>query len=248
MSRSIAPVLVLVPALNEAQTIGAVVESLLGHGFDALVIDDGSTDETTLVAEGAGALVLRLPLNLGVGGALRLGFREACRRGYRTAVQCDADGQHDPAQIGILLDGLSRGDLDMVIGSRFVEGEGAYEVARTRRMAMRLLASIASRATGVRITDPTSGFRAITGDLLAEFARTYPAEYLGDTVEALVEAGRGGFRVGEVPVTMAERQGGEASAGPVASAWYSIRVLITIAVRWRSHPASRPPKVVSAGS
>lgn len=248
MSRSIEPVLVLVPALNEAQTIGAVVASLRSNGYDALVIDDGSTDATTPVAEGAGALVLRLPLNLGVGGALRLGFREARRRGYRTAVQCDADGQHDPEQIGVLLDALSRGDLDMVIGSRFAAGEGAYQVARTRRTAMRMLASIASRATGVRITDPTSGFRAITGDLLAEFARNYPAEYLGDTVGALVEAGRGGFRVSEVPVTMAERQGGTASAGAVASAWYSIRVLITIAVRWRSHPVLRRPKVESAGS
>jgi glycosyltransferase involved in cell wall biosynthesis len=247
VSRSIEPVLVLVPALNEVQTIGAVVGSLRLHGYDALVIDDGSSDETTLVAEEAGALVLRLPLNLGVGGALRLGFREACRRGYSTAVQCDADGQHDPAQIRELLDALAHGELDMVIGSRFAADEGGYQVARTRRVAMRTLAAIASRSTGVRITDPTSGFRAVTGDLLAEFARNYPAEYLGDTVEALVQAGRGGFRVGEVPVTMAERQGGEASAGAMASAWYSIRVLITIAVGWRSLPVVRRAKVEPAG-
>jgi len=240
-------VLVVVPALNEAETIGAVVASLHDHGYDVLVIDDGSTDRTTELAASAGASVLRLPLNLGVGGALRLGFREAQRRGYRTAVQCDADGQHDPAQIAVLLDALEASGFDMVIGSRFADDPGAYEVTRTRRAAIHLLASIATRATGVRLSDPTSGFRAITGELLAEFAHDYPAEYLGDTVEALVEAGQGGFNVGEIPVTMVARQGGEPSTGALASAWYTIRVLIAIAVRWRSRSTVRSRDGVSAG-
>ncbi len=235
--------LVLVPALNECETIAEVVRRLTSAGRDVLVIDDGSTDATARVAEASGAQVLRLPVNLGVGGALRLGFREAVRRGYDTVVQCDADGQHDPGQIDVLLAALHQRDLDLAIGSRFASADGAYELAAHRRLAIRLLATIASRAAGRPITDPSSGFRAIGPRLLPVFARDYPSEYLGDTVEALVEAARAGFTVGEVPVTMEERKGGTASAGGLASLWYTLRVLIVIGVRWRRRT---PAPVVSA--
>lgn len=236
MSRPGARLLVVVPALNEEETIAAVVTSLRASGRDVLVIDDGSTDRTSACAEGAGARVLRLPINLGVGGALRLGFREAVRLGFDVVVQCDADGQHDPAQIDLLLDALSARGLDLAIGSRFAGGDDAYGIAAHRRLAIRLLAAITSRIARVPITDPSSGFRAIGPRLLPVFAREYPSEYLGDTVEALVEVARAGYAVGEVPVTMSERQGGAASAGGTAAAWYTLRVLIVIAVRWRRRP------------
>lgn len=225
--------LVVVPALNEEATVGEVIDALRSHGHDVLVVDDGSMDNTASVARAAGARVLRLPINLGVGGALRLAFREAVRLGYGTAVQCDADGQHDPEQVSALLRALRDGDLDLVIGSRFAGQASTYRVASHRRIAMRVLARVASSAAGVEISDPSSGFRAIGPRLLPIFARTYPADYLGDTVEALVEAGRAGFRVGEIPVTMNARRGGEASAGGAAAAWYTLRVLIIIAARWR---------------
>jgi glycosyltransferase involved in cell wall biosynthesis len=228
-----APVLIVVPALNEEETVGHVVTSLRAHGYDVLVVDDGSSDETATVARSAGAQVLRLPINLGVGGALRLAFRQAVRLGYQIVVQCDADGQHDPAQVQALLAALRSNDLDLVVGSRFVAGRPSYRVAKHRRLAMRTLARTASSATRTPITDPSSGFRAIGPRLLPAFAQSYPADYLGDTVEALVEAGRAGFRVGEIPVTMTERRGGEASAGGRAAAWYTLRVLVIIAARWR---------------
>ena len=228
-----APALIVVPALNEQATVGTVVEALRGHGHDVLVVDDGSTDDTARLARAAGARVLRLPINLGVGGALRLAFREAVRLGYPAVVQCDADGQHDPAQVADLLTALHGTDLDLVVGSRFAGDGSAYRVAAHRRLAMRLLARVATSATGTEITDPSSGFRAIGPRLLPVFARSYPADYLGDTVEALVDAGRAGFRVAEIPVTMNERRGGVASANSVAAAWYTLRVLVIVAARWR---------------
>lgn len=228
-----APALIVVPALNEQATVGTVVEALRGHGHDVLVVDDGSTDDTARVARAAGARVLRLPINLGVGGALRLAFREAVRLGYLAVVQCDADGQHDPAQVAALLAAMHGSDLDLVVGSRFAGGVSDYRVAAHRRLAMRVLARLATSGAGTEITDPSSGFRAIGPRLLPVFARDYPADYLGDTVEALVDAGRAGFRVGEIPVTMNERRGGKASASGVAAAWYTLRVLVIIAARWR---------------
>jgi glycosyltransferase involved in cell wall biosynthesis len=232
--------LIIVPAFNEQATVGHVVRALREAGHDVLVIDDGSSDETGSTARAAGARTLRLPVNLGVGGALRLGFREAVRAGYRVVVQCDADGQHDPEQIGELLDGLASRNLDLAIGSRFVRADGSYALAAHRRLAVLLLAWIASRAAGVPITDPSSGFRAIGPRLLPAFAREYPAEYLGDTVEALVEAGRAGYAIGEVSVTMSERQGGRASASGLAASWYVLRVLAVVAVRWRRRSPMAP--------
>ncbi len=112
-------VLVIIPTWNEDQTVGDVVDEVRSHGYAALVVDDGSTDRSAEVAEGAGAIVLRLPVNLGVGGALRCGFRFAVAEGYTTVVQCDADGQHDPAEITRLIEVMQANDVDLVVGSRF---------------------------------------------------------------------------------------------------------------------------------
>jgi hypothetical protein len=162
--------------------------------------------------------------------------------GYRVVVQCDADGQHDPAQIPTLLDAMHEHGAQLVIGSRFATGAGAYECGRWRRMVMRRLARMASRRTGMTITDATSGFRAIGDNLLGAFASTYPTEYLGDTIESLARAGRAGYRVVEVPVEMRVREVGVSTASPITSAWYLVRVVAAVWLQ-RHRPSGR--RVVS---
>jgi glycosyltransferase involved in cell wall biosynthesis len=217
--------LVVVPAFNEERTVGDVVERVRALGYPVCVVDDGSRDRTAAMAERAGATVLRLPLNLGVGGALRCGFRHAIASGHSVVVQVDGDGQHNPADIPGLLDKMRQTQADMVIGSRFLSPDHDYPVRLARRLVMTLLARRASAAVGSPITDATSGFRAIRAPLLDFFARDYPVEYLGDTFEALVSAGRRGARVVENPIQASHRQHGTPSAGSLASAWYVLRVL-----------------------
>lgn len=230
----------LLPAYNEAATVGPIVRQVRELGLRAVVVDDGSSDPTASEAETAGATVLRLPVNLGVGGALRCGFRYALAEGTDTVVVCDADGQHDPAEIPRLLERLAAGDADMVVGSRFAEAQASYDVDRSRRLVMRVLASLATRAVGSRITDSTSGFRAIQGPLLGEFASAYPVEYLGDTVEALIRAAKAGYRIVEEPVRMTNRTGGSPTASFASGAWYLVRVLAALALvrtgRREPHP------------
>ena len=234
--------LVVIPAFNEERSVGGVVAAVTALGYPALVVDDGSLDRTSDSAAAAGATVLRLPVNLGVGGALRCGFRYAVTHGYRVVVQCDADGQHDPAQISTLLLAMSEHDAQLVVGSRFASGAGNYEAGRGRRLVMRRLARMASRRTGVTITDATSGFRAISDNLLGAFASTYPTEYLGDTIESLVRAGRAGYRVVEVPVEMRAREIGVSTASSISSAWYLVRVVAAV---WLQNYRPRGRRVVS---
>lgn len=220
-------VLVAVPALNEAATVADVVAQIRNAlPADVLVVDDASSDNTSRVARTAGATVLRMPFNVGVGGAMRAAFLYAEQGDYDAVVQVDADGQHDPAQIPQLLEPLAAG-ASVVVGSRFARG---YETARSRRLAMRTLAWGAGRLIGVQLTDTTSGFRAADRQAIALFARRYPAEYLGDTTESLVVAGRSGLRVVEVPVTMLPRQGGEASQRAGRSTLFVGRVLLALAI------------------
>jgi glycosyltransferase involved in cell wall biosynthesis len=223
------PVLVVIPAFNEEANVAWVIGEVKREGYDTLVVDDGSSDRTGEVAELAGAVVLRLPVNLGVGGALRCGFRFAVVNGYATVVQCDADGQHDPREIARLLETMQDRHADLVIGSRFTAGR-PRDVGLGRRMAMAQLARAASRETGAHITDATSGFRAIGGPLLGSFAANYPSEYLSDTVEALARAGRGGHTVTEVAVHMRPRLSGASSASTMTSMWYVVRVMAALHV------------------
>ena len=220
-------VLVVVPAWNEGASVGTVVAGLREHGHDVVVVDDGSTDATAAAARAGGATaVVSLPVNLGVGGALRCGFRYAVDHGYDLVVQCDADGQHPPDQVGRLLDAQAATGAHLVIGSRFLGVEAGMAVGGNRRLAMRVLARIASRAAGRPITDASSGLRAIARPLLDEFARSYPVHDLGDTFEAIVVAGRAGYRVEEVAVTMAPRETGRSSAGALAALAFLARALV----------------------
>ncbi len=208
-------VLVVVPAFNESKSIGGVVTRIRQLGHCVVVVDDGSSDGTSQVARDAGAQVLSLPINLGVGGALRCGFRYAIENGYEVVVQCDADGQHPPEHINSLVNALYDSQVSLVVGSRFRSPDNQLLPSVARRIPMRVMAAAASRATKTTITDATSGFRAIRRPLLDEFAANFPAHYLGDTFEALCSAGRSGYHVVEVGVPMAERQHGVSSASSV---------------------------------
>jgi len=205
-------VLVVIPAFNEEATIAQVISGVHAEGFTVVVVDDGSTDATAMLSRGAGADVLSLPCNSGVGGALRAGFRFAVEHGYKAIIQCDADGQHLSKYLADLLDAANHYDADMVIGSRFKSGAKSMEINTTRKLAMNWLAMVASRATKHKITDATSGFRIITQPLLGEFAESFPTYYLGDTFEAVVASGRAGYKVEEIWVAMAPRVNGSSTS------------------------------------
>lgn len=217
------------PAFNEETSVGDVVREVEAKlpGVTCLVVNDGSTDRTAEVAREAGALVATLPFNMGVGGAMRLGFQFARENDFDVVVQIDADGQHDPASVPALLAALDSADL--VIGARF-SGMGDYEVRGPRRWAMNVLSAVLGKVAGVALNDTTSGFKANGPRAVELFARSFPAEYLGDTVEALVIAARDGLRIAQIPVAMRPRAGGQPSHNPVKAAVYLGRAFVALAV------------------
>lgn len=219
-------VVVAMPALNEALTVAGVVQGVLHFLPEVriVVVDDGSSDATADIARNAGATVLRLPFNCGVGAALETAYRYAAQQGASAVVHVDADGQHNPGDIPRLLGELDRADV--VVGSRF--GAGGYRVTGLRRLSMALLSRTVTAIVGARITDATSGFRASGPRAIEVFARGYPAHYLGDTVESLVVAQRADLRLVEVPVTMQPRQGGRASHGTATSALHVGRAFLAL--------------------
>jgi len=240
LAGDVAQVLIVLPALNEEASVAEVVAQVRAAQPEAavLVIDDGCTDRTASVALAAGADVLRLPFNLGVGGAMRAAFRYARAHSVSYVVQVDADGQHDPAEIATLL--AATKSADVVVGARFA-GRGSYEARGPRRWAMRSLALILSRVTGTRLTDPTSGFRVAGPRAIPVFARHYPEEYLGDTVESLIIAHRVGLRIAQVPVEMRLRAAGRASQSPLRATVYLVRVGIAVVLALvREVPATDP--------
>ena len=219
--------LVAIPAWNESGSIADVITKVREHRprADILVVNDGSTDNTAHLAEQAGAAVVSLPFNVGVGGAMRTAFLYARRQGYDALVQVDADGQHDPADLDRVLDGLS--DADVVVGTRF-HPNSMYFVGGPRRWAMRMLSWTLTRMNKGTISDPTSGFRSAGPRAIELFAVEYPAEYLGDTVGSLSIAIRHGLVVHEAPVTMYFRQTGRPSKNALWSALYLGRATLAI--------------------
>ncbi len=218
-------VLVLIPALNEQVSVLKVLEELKRHSFHTLLISDGSTDGTALVGRNFGVRVLELPINLGVGGALRAGFAFASKYGYQAVVQIDADGQHPIDEIENLIRAANEHDAHMVIGSRFLMDEMTMEVSHMRRLAMRVLSRSATSATGTKITDSTSGFRLIREPLLGEFAHQFANNYLGDTYEAVISAGRGGYKVIEIAAGLMPREHGESTASTGSAIGFTLKGL-----------------------
>ena len=215
------------PAFNEEESVRAVVLEVFEKlpGISCLVVNDGSTDSTTAEALAGGALVATLPFNLGVGGAMRVGFRYALENGFDNVVQVDADGQHDPDGVRALLERLDSADL--VLGARFA-GEGDYSVKGPRRWAMVMLSQFLSRTARVKLTDTTSGFRMSGPRAVRLFAEHYPAEYLGDTIESLVIAARAKCVIVQVPVAMRVRAGGRPSHHPLKAAAYLARAVLAL--------------------
>lgn len=218
--------IVVIPAFNEEESLPAVLHQLrdVVPELDIVVVDDGSADGTAEVVRRAGVPCVPLPFNLGIGGALRAGYRFAADNGYERAVQFDADGQHRADQIALLLAALDDG-AHMACGSRFAAG--GYEVGRGRGLAMALLRVGVRLLTGRRFSDTSSGFRAVQQPLLDVFATEYPVEYM-DSVETLVNACRAGYDVVEVPTLMRERAGGVPSQRPFHLAYHYARLLVAL--------------------
>jgi glycosyltransferase involved in cell wall biosynthesis len=220
--------LVVIPAFNEAGTIGKVIEGIRATDprLPVLVVDDGSADDTAAVAKQAGARVVRLPFNLGYGTALQTGYKYALREGYDCVVQLDGDGQHEPADIPRLLAVLERGDADMVIGSRFL-GEPSYRPGAARRIGMRVFRLFAFVLTGLRFTDVTSGFQALDRPVLRFFAaERYPVDY--PDADVLVMLTRAGFRVAEAPVRMYPKPGARSMHAGLRPVYYIFKMLLSM--------------------
>lgn len=234
-------VLVVLPAWNEAASLPSVLDEIRACLPDVgvLVVNDGSSDQTSSVARAHGVEILDLPFNLGVGAAMRAGFRFALAHGYDVVVQVDADGQHDPREVPALVEHLT--EADVVIGARFAD-RGDYTVRGPRKWAMRVLAGVLSRMARTRLTDTTSGFRASGPAAVRLFAVHYPAEYLGDTVESLVMALRSGLKVTQVGVAMRERSAGRPSQRPWKAAVYLMRACLALLIA-----VTRPRQVVPGG-
>jgi glycosyltransferase involved in cell wall biosynthesis len=243
--------LAVIPAWNEAATLSTVLGELRRHApqFDALVIDDGSTDTTAGIAQQHGARVVRHPFNLGIGGAVQSGFQFALQNGYDFMVQVDGDGQHDAREIRKLLDVMA-GDpaTDVVCGSRFLSKDLKYPAPISRRTGIHLFAFVLRRIVEGRVSDPTSGFRLYNRRAIRLFARDYPHDF--PEVEAVLMLHHHRLRMRETPVVMRERGGGASSIkGSGKSAYYMVKVLLALFVglaRRRPVPEPGGPSPVSA--
>ena len=218
-------VLIMVPAFNEQESVGEVLNQLVQRNFFLLLISDGSSDGTAKLGRARGVKVLELPINLGVGGALRAGFKFAERHGYQAVVQIDADGQHPVDEIENLIQAANEHDAHMVIGSRFLTDEMTMEVSHMRRIAMRVLSRSATSAAGTKITDSTSGFRLIQQPLLGQFAQHFANNYLGDTYESVISAGRGNYKVIEIAAGLMPREHGESTASTGSAVRFTLKGL-----------------------
>jgi glycosyltransferase involved in cell wall biosynthesis len=220
-------ILIIIPAYNEETSIGKVVEDVKKYVPDAdiLVVNDGSTDNTLEKAKKNGALVITLPFNLGIGGAVQTGYKYAYEKGYDIAVRIDGDGQHNPREISKLINSFLEKKVDMIIGSRFID-HSEYKGSMMRKIGIYLLSKIISFLIAKKITDPTSGYIIANKRAIKLFAFNYPQDY--PEPEALILLHKMGLKFEEVNVGMNKRYGGESSITMLRSIYYMIKVLLAI--------------------
>ncbi len=221
--------LVIIPAYNEEASIVNTVKSIQekAEGFEYIVINDCSTDNTRQICEANNFNVIHLPQNLGIGGAVQTGYLYGYRNGYDEAVQVDGDGQHDPAFLGLMAECLEKEQADMVIGSRFIEKKG-FQSSGMRRVGIRYFTGLIKVLTGVKVTDPTSGLRMVNREVMKFFSENYPKDY--PEPESVVAILRRKKKVKEIPVVMKERAGGVSSISPKKSIYYMIKVSMAIVI------------------
>jgi len=222
-------IVVIIPAYNEEKSIKDVIEKIITSipSADILVVNDGSKDQTVLRAREAGAYVIELPFNLGIGGAMQTGYLYAKQNGYDIAIQCDGDGQHDPVYIQKIIEPIIKDNADMVVGSRYLE-KTLYKSKLMRRIGILFFSGAVSMIIRKKITDPTSGFRAVNREVIEYFAWKYPSDY--PEVDVLVRLNNRNFRIMEVPVEMKVRQGGKSSITPLKSIYYMAKVSLALII------------------
>jgi len=220
---------VIIPAYNEAGRVSSTIAGIRkSNDADIIVISDGSTDNTSREARGAGADVIEHPFNLGYGATLQSGFKYAMKMGYEYAIQMDADGQHEPSSISALIAPVLNDEVDVVIGSRFLD-KGNYKAPFVRRMGMYFFAFITSLITGRKITDPTSGFQALNKKVMEFYASdAYPADY--PDADVIIMLHRKGFRFKEVPVVMHNAAKRSMHGGLLKPLYYIFKMLLSIFV------------------
>ena len=233
-------ILVIIPCYNEEDNIEAVVKRLkkVYPQADYLVVNDCSTDRSRAILHGNKYNYLDLPVNLGIGGGVQSGYLYAVQQGYDITVQMDGDGQHSPQYLPDVIGPVASGELDGCIGSRFITKEG-FQTSALRRLGIRMLSVLLYLLTGAKIRDVTSGFRACNKELTAFYARHYAQDY--PEPEALISGVMNGFTLGERPVVMEERAGGQSSIGALSGAYYMLKVslsLLLYRIIWRrkKHP------------
>ncbi len=220
--------LIIIPAYNEEANIVATVYGVIEAGYDYVVINDGSTDNTRELCRRHGFNLLDLSNNLGIGGAVQVGHKYAYEHGYDVDVQFDGDGQHDVSYVPALVEGIEDG-ADLIIGSRFLEkGSSNFKSTFMRRAGITWFSALIKVLTGEKVTDPTSGFRACSRRAIGLFCRSYPIDY--PEPESIVEACLQNLAIKELPVSMNERTGGVSSIGVVKSAYYMVKVTLAILI------------------
>lgn len=234
-------ILIIIPAYNEEGNIAKTIEDIFrlypsaresnfnsepGRNVSVLVVDDGSKDNTRKVALHAGAQVVSLPFNLGIGGAVQTGFKFAREKDFDVAIQVDGDNQHDVSFLEKLIDPIEKGQVDMTIGSRFIPPYLGFQSSFIRRIGINFFARLISFLTATKVTDPTSGFRAFNKKLIKVFADYYPIDF--PEPEAIVVARRYGANIVEVPVQMRKRVAGSSSIRYLKTLYYMIKVTFAI--------------------
>ncbi|MFZ2957913.1 MAG: glycosyltransferase family 2 protein [Candidatus Ozemobacteraceae bacterium] len=232
--------IIVIPAFNEARIIGGVIENVrkaVGESADILVVNDGSSDSTVAVARQSGAVVVSHPFNLGYGAAIQTGYKYAIAQGYSFLAQIDGDGQHDPAFLSALLEPVRRGEIDLALGSRFLE-PGSYRPPFIRRVGMAFFGVIVSLLIGKRIGDPTTGFQAFNRPVMEFLIRDlFPCDY--PDADVLIMLGLEGFRMREIPVRMLANREGKSMHSGLQPFYYVFKMILSIAVTLLRHSPRR---------